>query len=326
MTSLDDHVATLFSEPDEPEPQVPEEVPAEPAPTDPSPPPSVEAPADPAPQVLPPDAEPQEAAPSIGWERIAQARLREINAIRLRHSETKEKLTLLEKKLEDFMARMEPKEEISKEMLEADPALRFVTNKISAIEGELRTSRTAQEEQAEFQRDTMETVRYAQESRQAFLQHTPDWDQAYQYLRERYAEANGKAGAPDKEEWLNIQEHIASRTWRENGEDPALKVYELAMESGYRPGAPPALPRVQPGNNGATPRIRRVRDAVSAPSPSSIGARDMGRDVISRAEFYDQYPQSERIRIFNSEGGEDIFEALMKEGRVPVSMLASLSR
>jgi hypothetical protein len=119
-----------------------------------------------------------------------------------------------------------------------------------------------------------------------------------------------------------VQEHLAVKQWREEGHDPALKIYEMAVANGWRPGANGAQPppvAVAPSNG--SPRIRRVREAVNAPSPASIGTRDLGSDVLSREQFYDMYPQSERVRIFNSDRGDDIFESLMKTGRVPASML-----
>jgi hypothetical protein len=307
-----DHVANLFSDSEETQDTSPSEAPsAEPdGDSQPSAPSSSSVPADSG----------AAGVESVNWEVVARGRLREIDSLRESSRETRERMAELERNFKAMQANLYPEEGIPEELLAADPALKYITGKLQAIEGQLQTGQRSQQEEAQFRRDVTDTVRYAQSSRQAFVAHTPAWDDAYRFMRQRFAEQNGRVGDPGKDEWLNVQEHLAVKQWRENGEDPALKIYEMAVANGWKPGqATVTSPPPAPSNGNG--RLRRVREAVAAPSPASIGTRDFGSDVMSREQFYDQFPQQERVRIFNSERGEDIFESLMKTGRVSASLL-----
>ena len=315
---LEEHIASLFDDPEpdevpEPEPESGESVVV----PDTAGASSTVDSEEPAPEPVQEEAE--EPPPSVDWEKVARGRLMEINALRAKQSSLKESHDAMEKRLRALEVARTPDDQIPAEMLEADPALRHVTKKLSSIEEELQKRRQSEEESIRFQRETQEVVRYAQESRREFLKHTPEWEEAYGFIREEFAKAGGMQSDPKREEWLNLNEHQAVMAWKESGEDPALKIYEMAIAAGWKPGKRPA----QPAQRVVDPsRTRRVREAVAAPSLTSVGSRDMGQDVISREEFYTRYPHSERIRIFNNPvNGEEIFETLMKDGKVPASML-----
>ena len=268
-------------------------------------------------------------------DRIARGRLREIEALRARGRATNQqvanqnaKIAALEKQLAELRGTVAP--EVDAELIASDPTLSYFTKRLDSL-GERIDKATAPPERPEgyvAPEEMEQAAAYAAESRRDFVTHTPDWNEAYGWLRNHYARAYQLPPGQEREQILNVQEVMAVRHWMESGQDPAAEIYARAVEEGWRPGMRVGRPR--PQNNGSqtnydTPRVRRVREVIGSPSLSGMRGEKATSGRMSAKEFYSRYNHAERQAIFQGRNGNEVHEQL-DGGSVDRSMLPSGGR
>jgi len=257
-------------------------------------------------------------------QRIAAARLREIHNLRTQNRALKAQQDAVNQRVSQIESRFQQAEQpvIDQELLDADPALRYFHDRFEKLEGKVNQALTPPPGiEGHIAPEVFdESVRYAQESRQAFKQHTRDWDDAYLWLRDKVAADNGFAAKNEaRNEFLNVTEASAVLHWMGNGQDPAAEIYERAVEAGWRPGM---------RTNGAPPRslsntskVRRVKEVLGSPSLSGMrGDKAEGGSYISTKEFHRRYSHDQRIRLYQGSNGDEIHEQVAS-GRIDTSLL-----
>jgi hypothetical protein len=251
-------------------------------------------------------------------DRIARGRLREIDRLRERDRERiqmlaqqNERMAKLEKELAELRGTVAP--EYDKELVASDPTLSYFTKRLESL-GEKIEQATAPPTRPEgyiAPEEMAQAGEYAAESRREFVAHTPDWNEAYGWLRNHYAARYGLPPGSDREQVLNVQEVMAVRHWMEMGQDPASEIYARAVEEGWRPGM--RAPRARSNGNPVTetPRIRRVREVIGSPSLSGMRGEKATTGRMSAKEFYSRYNHAERQQIYqDSKVGNEIHEQL----------------
>jgi hypothetical protein len=260
--------------------------------------------------------------------REAAARLKQVERLNRRDQRRK-------KELEEYKTRLEALEKnqsgladedaLVQEQLAQNPVLKKLFERVESIDQRFKTPEV--QLSPEELEEEYEVAQYGIDSVAAYRQHTPDWDEAYHFNRELVARERGIANWPKKErdQQLNMWEHEFSRSLMALGMDPAEAVYKMAKQSGWKPGAKaggsvptaPTPPPMVPDR-----AVRRVRDSIRSPSLSTTGSSaSTNGDTITREEFYQRYTQNQRVSLFNSKNGPEIFELLDTQGRVPVSLL-----
>lgn len=265
-------------------------------------------------------------------DRIARGRLREIEALRARGRATNQqvanqnaKIAALEKQLAELRGTVAP--EVDQELINSDPTLSYFTKRLDSL-GERLEKATAPPERPEgyvAPEEMEQAASYAAESRKDFVAHTPDWNQAYVWLRDHYAKAYNLPPGQEREQVLNVQEVMAVRHWMENGQDPASEIYARAVEEGWRPGMRATRPKAVSNNGYDTPRVRRVKEVIGSPSLSGMRGEKATSGRMSAKEFYSRYNHSERQAIFQGRTGNDVHEQL-DGGSVDRSLLPSGGR
>jgi hypothetical protein len=251
-------------------------------------------------------------------DRIARGRLREIDRLRERDqrrrqeiAQQNERMGKLEKELADLRGTVAP--EYDKELIASDPTLSYFTKRLESL-GEKIDAATKPPVHPEGYippEEMQEAGAYAAESRKEFVAHTPDWNEAYGWLRDHYAGRYGLQPGAEREQVLNVQEVMAVRFWMENGQDPASEIYSRAVEEGWRPGMRPARAKSNGSPTPDTPRIRRVKEVIGSPSLSGIRGERATSGRMSAKEFYSRYNHAERQKIFQDpRAGNEIHEQL----------------
>jgi len=267
-------------------------------------------------------------------DRIAVARLRQIERLRQQRAKDREEFTKLRQDYEELKKTIlggggEEDDALVQEQLNANPALKRISDRIESLDKIVTEKAAAEEESTRVVKEAEEVHRYAAESAAAFREHTPDFNDAYYWQREQIAKERGidKWPAAQREQQLNLWEHQFSAEMAQSGFDPAEVIYEIAKAGGWKPGLKASDAATVPpnGNGGARPTIaagavRRLRDSTPSLSQSGTGGQATG-DRITREEFYRRYSKEQRIALFQGPHGEDIFEDLDTTGEVSVSML-----
>lgn len=171
------------------------------------------------------------------------------------------------------------------------------------------------QDQAAKQMDSLQNfVSAAQEQGQAFAEKTPDFDQAYQYIRNVRIQDMRDMGLNDAEikESLFREELQVSSHAMQNGINPAEFIYRIAQRYGYRPTAVPPQQQQQQNPADRMAALQRGMQAAppaippaGAPVDLTIDAvKDMAGDQLDRLVENDELWQK---TIGGRPGGDSIF-------------------
>ena len=112
--------------------------------------------------------------------------------------------------------------------------------------------------------------------------------------------------------------------WMRQGIDPAHAIYEYARGKGYRAGS--ALPTEQKDVTSrpqqVEAKVKRLKHGLkdNAASATETTARSRSGTISAKA-FYEQYPERDRIAIFQKH--DEAFDQLVNNGEISVRYLPS---
>lgn len=133
---------------------------------------------------------------------------------------------------------------------------------------EVQRALAAQRQQAEQATQTQRLMGWAQQQEAAYIQQTPDYNQAATFLRENRAAELRELGVPEAEIMQVIQQDLMRIAFHANqqGTNPAARIYAVAKARGYK--AAPA----EPAATEVAETVTRGQQLASVPS----GGRDAG--------------------------------------------------
>jgi hypothetical protein len=255
--------------------------------------------------------------------RAAEGRKHEIDTLRQRVKEYKDTQRALEDNqvelrgmIDQLRQPVEP--EYNPEIFE-DAAVRYFHDRTEQINQRLDQMTGQQTEQTQLQQQAVAVRNYATQARESYKEVAPDWDDAYQYVREQYGKLNLRGLEGEAlESRLNLQEQALIIQCMQDGTDPAHEVYEMARAIGFR-GEDGSVREAVPASElqaeppASSRRVRRIRKGVEQISPSSMrGSSGTGHGRLS-IEQVNALPERQRLAIL---GDVDKLQQLDSTGYV----------
>jgi hypothetical protein len=233
---------------------------------------------------------------------------RQVTALRGQHRELREEMQQQSKLMEDALAAF--RENQQPEEFADDPAAQYfkerLESEVAPLKEKLRIQEEAQATQSAANAEINEVMQYGAQSAAAFRAREPKWQEAYQFARQKFAEANGVAGDDQR---INVIEVEMTKQWMDQGIDPASAIWDFARQNGFSGTAVPQTKEVPQ-------QVRRVRAGISQTQMGDVeGDPPESRSgTLSAQQFMDRYDSAYRRALFMR--NPDAFEELQKTGRI----------
>jgi len=270
--------------------------------------------------------------------RASAARLNEIRSLREKSRQKDVVLAEVQKSLAELQAdRVKGKieEELPPELVDS-PAFQYFEKKRLEDRAERQEAQVKQDTANAAAQEINDVQSIGRRSAQEYIQHTPDWSDAYAYARKAaFDTAISNGATPDQ---VRLEETARIKGLIDAGLDPAHEIYEFALQNGYQrngvsgPAVVPApeapLPEpVAPDapESAQQAKVRRIRRGVhdSNTTQASKGNNHSNNRMLNVTEVDALLNKDQMVRLFQQNPA--VFDTLAQPGgRISRSLLEGL--